>query len=47
MVHLGAVALQDVQVSTANGGGVDTGDNVRGLKNGGVRDFLPGALLVG
>ena len=47
MVHLGAVALQDVQVSTANGGGVDTGDNVRGLKNGGVRDFLPGALLIG
>ena len=47
VVHLGAVTLQDVQVSTANGGGVDTGDNVRGLKNGGVRDFLPGALLVG
>ena len=47
VVHLGAVALQDVQVSTANGGGVDTGDNVRGLKNGGVRDFLPGALLIG
>ena len=47
VVHLGAVTLEDVQVSTANGGGVDTGDNVRGLKNGGVRDFLPGALLIG
>ena len=40
VINLGAVTLQDVQVSTANGGAVDTGDNVRGLKNGGVWDFF-------
>jgi len=27
--------------------GIDASDNVRGLKDGGVRDFLPSALLVG
>ena len=47
MLHLGAVALEDVQVGTADGGGVHACDDVRGLEDGGVRHFFPSALLVG
>ena len=47
VLHLGAVALEDVQVGTADGGGVHACDDVRGLEDGGVRHFFPSALLVG
>src|SRR5690606_16360762 len=43
-LHLGHVALEDVQIRAADGDGVDPHDRVGGFLDAGIGDFFPGGL---
>jgi hypothetical protein len=41
---LGDVTLEDVEIGSAYRGGVDSGDDIGGSQDCGIRDYFPGAL---
>jgi len=42
--NLGNVALEDVQVGAADGGGINASNHISGFKDGRIRNFLPRPL---